>query len=364
MKIGLAYEHSDSKAKVMEGSKLESEVSRIQQLENQVARLQADRKTGKPRFSGNKSEGSSCQTCPDSSRHRAEGQCQGKNSKECFACGKTGHFKGAPLCKGDNKKEAKKKWKKPSKSRRVQERPESAEDTESGETDSDSVPRLKESSTGETVAAAKETEPQDPMVEVGARPRQGGQYKQVKWLADSGVRKTLMAEEDWRKMAATNPKAKLVRNKIRFTPYGTKVNLEVIGKAKVVLKNSKGKTIKTMVYVMANQSESLLGNKDGTALGIIQITPEGTAPEEVRKVSEVVKMPRQESGVVSGGETQSQIDEKMRKLQAENQKLFEGIGRANIPAIHIQTREGVKPVAQKQRTVAQHYIQPLKKHLD
>lgn len=229
VKIGLAYKHSDSKAKVMDGSKLESEVSRIQQLENQVARLQADRKTGKPRFSGNKQEGSLCQTCPDSSRHRAEGQCQGKNSKECFACGKSGHFKGAPLCKGDNKKEAKQKWKKPAKSRRVQEPPESEEDTESGETDSDSVPRLKESSSGETVAAAKETEPQDPMVEVGARPRQGAQYKQVKWLADSGVRKTLMAEADWRKMAATNPKAKLVRNKIRFTPYGTKVNLEVIG---------------------------------------------------------------------------------------------------------------------------------------
>ena len=67
---------------------------------------------------------------------------------------------------------------------------------------------------------------------------------------------------------------------------------------------------------------------------------------------------------MSGGETQSQIDAKMGKLQEENQKLFEGIGKANIPAIHIQTREGVRPVAQKQRTVAKHYLEPLKKHLD
>ena len=57
------------------------------------------------------------------------------------------------------------------------------------------------------------------------------------------------------------------------------------------MKNKLGKEIKSMVYVVKGQEESLMGRKDGEALGIIVIKPEGAAPldEEVNRVTPVVK---------------------------------------------------------------------------
>ena len=43
--------------------------------------------------------------------------------------------------------------------------------------------------------------------------------------------------------------------------------------------------------------------------------------------------------------------------------LFQGIGKAKIDPIHIYTKNGREPVAQKQRLVARHYLEPLKQHL-
>jgi hypothetical protein len=364
VKNGLAYEQSESKAKVMEGNKAETGVNRIDQLEDQVARLLHEAKQSRSGSRGDRAKEGQCQTCANSARHRADGQCQGKQSKECYKCGKPGHFKGAPVCKGDTKVKRPKEQRKGFTNRRIGEPVDTDDDTESGSEGSDLVPRLKESGRGETVAAAKERQPNDPMVMVAAKPVQGKHHVQIKWLADSGVNKTLLSEADWAEMVRRNPGARLNENKVKFTPYGTDIKLPVIGKAEVVLKNAKGRRINTTVYVMGGKAESLLGNKDGTALGIINIDPEGSEPEKVRKMAEVIKLPRQTAGVVSGGETQQQIDRKMSELQEGHKKLFEGIGKADIPDIHIHTREGVKPVVQKLRTVAQHYMVPLKKHLD
>ena len=49
----------------------------------------------------------------------------------------------------------------------------------------------------------------------------------------------------------------------------------------------------------------------------------------------VVKIQKQESWVVSGGETKAQIEAKMKKLQAENQLLLKGIEKATFSAINI-----------------------------
>ena len=53
----------------------------------------------------------------------------------------------------------------------------------------------------------------------------------------------------------------------------------------------------------------------------------------------------------------------MNRMVEDFRPLFEGIGKATIPPIHIYTKEGRRPVAQKQRTVAHQYMEPLKKHL-
>ena len=73
VKLGMSYEQSASKAKEMSGSKSEQrcEVSQIRQLQDQVARLQADVK-GSKYSKGDKDSsrtGAKCQTCPQGSRH-------------------------------------------------------------------------------------------------------------------------------------------------------------------------------------------------------------------------------------------------------------------------------------------------------
>ena len=83
--------------------------------------------------------------------------------------------------------------------------------------------------------------------------------------------------------------------------------------------------------MVEGHDESLLGKSDGEALGIIQIRPEGAAPgtEKVKRITPVIRTPIRESGIVSGKETQAQIDKGMEKLMEEYKGLFEGIGKAD-----------------------------------
>ena len=69
-------------------------------------------------------------------------------------------------------------------------------------------------------------------------------------------------------------------------------------------------------------------------------------------------------GRISGGETQTEIDKNMEKLVEKHKKLFEGIGKVKVAPIHIYTKEGIKPIAQKLRPVAVHLKEPLRKHLE
>ena len=355
VKLGLAYEQSNTKAKAM-GSN-DAEGDRIQRLEEEVARfkLKEKKSTKSGQVAGHKKGQltSRCPTCPDGKRHEGR-ECFGKKSKECHDCKEPGHFKGAPACK------------KKKKVRKLKEKKSDAEETEAelSTTDNESIGRVVEAK-GETVAFSKESGIKDPMVKVSLKPRLGAASRQVRWLADSGVRRTLLAEPEWMALKKANPGTRLKKNEVSFTPYGTKYKLPVLGRAKVVMTNLKGMKINSMVYVVKGQKESLLGQSDGVRLGILSINPEGSKPGElVHKMTMVKKEPVKKTGMVSGGETQVQIEAKMSKLLGEFKPLFEGIGKARIAPIHIYTKKGRKPVAQKQRTVAHHYLEPLRKHLD
>ena len=99
----------------------------------------------------------------------------------------------------------------------------------------------------------------------------------VKLLIDSGVHKTLLSEEQWRQvqMDRRGSRPKLLKNKVRLVPYGTDKSLEVLGRAICTLTAAAGARVETVVYVLKNVKESLLGLKDGEDLGIIKIQPEG-----------------------------------------------------------------------------------------
>ena len=89
VKLGLALEHSETKSEVL-GKKANTDrgVRRLQDLEAEVARLKlGDRRPPEKE--------KKCQTCPKG-RH-LPGRFAGKKADECFACGLSGHFKGAPM---------------------------------------------------------------------------------------------------------------------------------------------------------------------------------------------------------------------------------------------------------------------------
>ena len=120
--------------------------------------------------------------------------------------------------------------------------------------------------------------------------------------------------------------------------------------------------------LIRGQRESLLGRLDSEALGIIQINPRGKSAsegEKVKAVTVVTKMPPIPAGLaLSGGQTQEEIDQDMKKIAEKFQDLFEGIGQANVTPIHIEVEKGTRPVTQRQQPVPICLMEPLKKQLD
>ena len=92
------------------------------------------------------------------------------------------------------------------------------------------------------------------------------------------------------------------------------------------LTNEENCTIESTVYIVQGEHESLLGREDAKKLGIIKVNPRGTKTVEVGCITpEVLKEPIKE-GVVSGGQTQSQIDASMEELASRHEEVFKGMG--------------------------------------
>ena len=135
-------------------------------------------------------------------------------------------------------------------------------------------------------------------------------------------------------MKEENPNIKLKANNVRFRPYGMEKKLPILGRLKVKMRNESGKTIKTMAYIVKGQEESLLGKNNGDMLGIIKIKKEGDPPtERTRRLETEKKNKPVKEGIVSGGQTQEEIDEEIEKLVKEFDDRFSGVGKAKIDPI-------------------------------
>ena len=111
-------------------------------------------------------------------------------------------------------------------------------------------------------------------------------------------------------------------------------------------------TIKTKVYITEGQTESLLFKDDGIALGILNINPDGRMPDEkVRCITPETLNDTIKNGVVSDGQTQPQIDAVMKEITEEHKAVFQGMGRAKVPPIHIQLKEDARPITQPKRRI-------------
>ena len=189
----------------------------------------------------------------------------------------------------------------------------------------------------------------------------------VDLLIDSGVHKTLVSEKDWDRLQDRNTvkeRSQLKVNRRKFRPYGTECTLPILGRIKCYMRAVGGKVVKAMIYIVQGETESLLGLKDAEALGILQIRPEGKEPEEqVGQLYEVHKEgPRQ--GIVSGGQTQEEIDGVVQGILGQHQEVFKGIGVAKVDPVHIEINKKIKPVQQKRRPIAIHYLEKFKEHIE
>ena len=130
----------------------------------------------------------------------------------------------------------------------------------------------------------------------------------------------------------------------------------------------------TWVYVHKSTTEkSLLGEKDSIRLGIVTLNLKGAAEEvilEEEEVDDVNRIPyatREElpsTGVISGGETQEEIDSNMEKLKRRHSKAFSNrTGKFKGAPIKMQYPEDYVPHIQPSRRIPLHYIEPTYKEL-
>ena len=159
-------------------------------------------------------------------------------------------------------------------------------------------------------------------VSVGLTPTNNATYRtKVPWTPDSGAPKTLLSSKHFGWILAKNPEVRLRQSKMRFRPYSIGEVVPLLGECEVKMTHTKNKAIKTTVYVVDGEKESLLGKQDAIKLGIIKLDPEGDAPdnekdrlrcvtpEVLRCITPEVLQDPIEQGEVSGSKTQAQIEE-------------------------------------------------------
>ena len=358
VKFGLAMEQNAKKVENIRGAtETREEIAALKEnwrsiLPEELVRALDWKDKGKGGARSKTSKTKKCQTCPFPT-HNEEGKCPGKNV-ECFACKQMGHMKFAPICSESKSKTEKPKTKsKKVKTRNVKE--ESSDDTESNE----SVGRVKEEPTEvvrsvENDKKSKDEETAEVMIEA-VNLQEKSEDTKVSLLIDSGVKRTLVSEKDWKKMKTmVNQKPiQLKTCHTRFCPFGTNYSLPMLGRVRATLTSASGATTRTVIYVVKGEKQSLLGLKDGRALGIITITPEGRSKEqEVRRLSDERKQEVSRQEVISGGVNQQEINLKMERLVELHKSVFKGLGRAKVDPVHIEVDASVKPVQQKRRPIA------------
>ena len=183
---------------------------------------------------------------------------------------------------------------------------------------------------------------------VRVNPNQDAQFRtRIPWTTDSGVRKSLLTERHYWKIRSHNLDVKLRHTNVKFRPYSTDTTVPLLGSMEVQLTNNRGKVHNSTIYITKAQEESLLGKEDAIALGLLKLSKDGDYPDEpVRCITPERKEDEVTTGIVSGGQTQQQIDEVMARIVEENHEVFEGMGRAKVDPIHIQLKEGAIPVTQ------------------
>jgi hypothetical protein len=276
--------------------------------------------------------------------------------KTCSKCSKPNHFSKVCRSKVGAKSTSKKKS-----VRRVS----SSEEDSSG-SDSDSVCHI------EVVGYVTSSTSSTATISVGG-PSDIVFGKTATLITDTGVKHTILNLNDW---DLIKQRCKYVKTSKKFRPYGTQKHLPIRGKAVISLQSKNGARIKTRVYIINSRKEqSLLGKYDGIRLGIVKLNPNGgkeavsidaNDDEEIQRMESLRRVTRHKKGsttsqgIVSGGETQVEIDTHMKKMIDDNPSLFSNrTGRFNGDPIHIHMKDDATPVVAPSRPVPLQYVDRL-----
>ena len=83
----------------------------------------------------------------------------------------------------------------------------------------------------------------------------------------------------------------------------------------MTLTAERGAKIDTWVYVVNDKREqSLLGESDAVRLGIVKLDLKGSTEEVIGQVSYILKPDPPSNGIVSGNETQEEINKRMKTM--------------------------------------------------
>ena len=313
------------------GIALESSSSQAQNIEKQesVNWVGSRRAPKKPNMRDSSGRGKQTENVPkicdfcgyERKRAHAKGKCPAKG-KRCNDCKKKHHFAKSPVCPGPQDADV------------------NALDSESSESDEEHLAgRILTVSFIPLVNDNDEIE----MIDIEAN------GTSMKMRVDSGCKKTLIPEKDFRKLANTT---RLFKSKVKLRPYGTKDLLKVKGRAKIELTTTSGATSEQLVYVIeGGYTEPLLGLEASLELGVLEIHPEGhrnaNDPETpVYHVKEPEKLPTSVMEIID-----------------KHQSLFEGIGKFNKSEINFDIDESVKPMVQKERQIPFAFRKQVTDHL-
>ena len=341
MRLGIAKEQSAKGAALLEQASGGVSYSRVK-VEEEVRRLQNEN----DRLRANKN--AQCTRCGYNNCQQGS-KCPA-NGQRCHKCGNENHL--SKMCRSktnSNKGRGSQKKGKKKKNRSFGQLS-SAEESESEE----SSGRIVVGHLGSSSICAK----------IGVRGFETSSTQKIIDLAtDTGISKTLLNRNDWEKV---KDNCKFVKTSKRFRPYGTAYHLPIKGKARVLLTAERGAQIETWAYIVDDKKEqSLLGEGDATRLGIVTLDLKGADTEVVKSISYTKKVMTAPGDIVSGGETQEEIDANMEEIVSEFPKLFtNATGKVKGPPIEIQVRENAVPVVQPQRRIPLHYMDRLKTELE
>ena len=161
-------------------------------------------------------------------------------------------------------------------------------------------------------------------VTVGLTSPTGRGGDSIRFLTDTGVKKTILNWNDWKCLRKV---CELKETRLRFRPYGTKGWLPIQGRARVTRTAGARAKIQTEVYINKSEEESLLGQRDAEALGIVVIRAEGaTNAVTVNRVLQNKKADLDKT-VKRDEEPEAKVAEEMERICDKYKEVFEGTGK-------------------------------------